>query len=688
MFAATLLLVVFGVIGSALIINNHNNAHAISAVDFNAGRIIDDAVFYNKDAMNTQEIQSFLNTLVPSCDTWGTNKSGRGNLTNAQYAQQQGWAGPPYVCISNYYENPTTNETSFEKGGGAFDGGLSAAQIIYNASQQYNISPQVLLVMLKKESSGPLTADSWPLKSQYKYAMGYACPDSGANNSANCDSAQAGFYKQIMKAAWQLNYYKNHVNDYRYRLGTNQIQYSTDTNCGTKTVNIENVATLSLYIYTPYTPNNGSLSNYPGTSSCGSYGNRNFFMYFNEWFGSTYFDGVKAQKNAVWRLYNPQTGGHMISSDFNEVNTYLLHKWINDGVVSHSSDNGVLSVHRLYNPRTKYHTTATDPEVTLLKSQGWIDDGEIFKSPSSGNPVWRLSKNGDYFVTSNVNEISAYLKDNWGLDGVVYYEQSQNENSVWRLYNKITNTHTFVSSASELTDYLRAGWINDGIIMSNSKADTLPVYRLWNGKSHFITANEGEKDAYVRAGWKNDGIIFYATSDTSRTPVYRLWNGKSHFITANEGEKDAYVRAGWKNDGIIFYTSNTIIANRLYNSTTGARRIVTDLNTIYMLFNEGWTADGSAIKGSSFSNVPVYELYNTSSKSFFYTSNTQESTTYKSAGWQMNGVLFYAAPSGIPVYRLYSQNLQKHILVQDSSEKQNLINSGWINDGVVFNAYS
>lgn len=282
-----LILVIVAFFAFQTVFNKEANALSAKA-DFNPGNIIDDAVFYNKDTMNVQEIQTFLNKLIPSCDTWGTKASGYGSLNNAQYAQQiMGWAGPPYVCLNNYHENPTTGETSYEKGGGSFDGGLSAAQIIYNASQQYGINPQVILVLLKKESLGPLTSDSWPLKNQYKYAMGYACPDSGPNNSANCNSERAGFYKQVTTAAWQLKYYKDNANSYRYRIGWNDIQYSPDPNCGTKRVNIENVATLSLYIYTPYTPNDGALNNYPGTAPCGAYGNRNFFMFFSEWFGTT-----------------------------------------------------------------------------------------------------------------------------------------------------------------------------------------------------------------------------------------------------------------------------------------------------------------------------------------------------------------------------------------------------------------
>lgn len=286
----TILAAVTTIIGFGIHTAIHNNANATSAKDFNAGNIISDYVFYNKDSMSANQIQDFLNNIVGSCDTWGSQKAvdwGRGDITRAQFAKQSWNINPPFVCLNNYHENPQTGETSYEKGGGWFDGGISASHIIYEAAQKYGINPQVLLVMLKKESSGPLTSDKWPIKNQYKYAMGYACPDSGPNNSANCTATKAGFYKQINLAAWQLKYYREHPNDYRYSLGWNDIQYSPNIACGTKRVYIENIATLSLYIYTPYTPNDGALKNYPGTSHCGAYGNRNFFMFFSEWFGST-----------------------------------------------------------------------------------------------------------------------------------------------------------------------------------------------------------------------------------------------------------------------------------------------------------------------------------------------------------------------------------------------------------------
>ena len=251
------------------------------------GRIIDDNVFYDTNTFSSvQDIQNFINSHTPACDTWGTGPSEYGGGTRAQYAAKRGWHGPPYVCLRDYHENPSTKETSFERGGGWFAGGLSVANIIWNVSKEFGINPQVMLVTLKKEQ-GSLFTDVWPLKSQYKYAMGFACPDSGPGNTANCSNEYAGMYNQLRMAARQFRLYTNRPGEYRYKAGrSNYIQYSPNAACGGSWVYIENQATANLYNYTPYQPNQGALNAYPGTAHCGAYGNRNFWRFFNEWFGS------------------------------------------------------------------------------------------------------------------------------------------------------------------------------------------------------------------------------------------------------------------------------------------------------------------------------------------------------------------------------------------------------------------
>src|SRR5690606_6051370 len=125
----------------------------------------------------------------------------------AQYAASRGWAGPPYTCLNKYYEVPKTAPggnmpaNNYSTPDTIPSGAQSAAWIIKDAANRYNISPKVLLVKIATESVGPLTADNWPLFSQYRYAMGSHCPDSGPGGSANCDPAYAGFSIQIYSAA-------------------------------------------------------------------------------------------------------------------------------------------------------------------------------------------------------------------------------------------------------------------------------------------------------------------------------------------------------------------------------------------------------------------------------------------------------------------------------------------------------
>ena len=63
---------------------------------------------------------------------------------------------------------------------------------------------------------------------------------------------------------------------------------SRESGCGSGPVTIKNLATASLYTYTPYQPNAAALAAYPGAGDrCSTYGNRNFFRLFQKYFGDT-----------------------------------------------------------------------------------------------------------------------------------------------------------------------------------------------------------------------------------------------------------------------------------------------------------------------------------------------------------------------------------------------------------------
>lgn len=249
------------------------HVHAASTANFDPGNIISDSVFTNNGSMNVSQIQTFLNAKVPSCDTQGTQTASEfgSSLTHAQYAASRGWPAPPYTCLKDYTEN-----------------GLTSAQIINNVAQQYQINPQVLIVLLQKEQG--LVTDTWPLSSQYKTATGYGCPD-----TAPCDSQYYGLTNQL---TWSGKMFRAIMNASQtwyspYIVGNNYIQWSPNASCGGSNVTISNRATAALYDYTPYQPNQAALNaGYGNGDSCSAYGNRNFYLYFNDWFGST-TDGIE-----------------------------------------------------------------------------------------------------------------------------------------------------------------------------------------------------------------------------------------------------------------------------------------------------------------------------------------------------------------------------------------------------------
>ncbi|MBI2798431.1 hypothetical protein HYX70_04025 [Candidatus Saccharibacteria bacterium] len=234
-------------------------AKAAEASAWDAGRIIDDGKFTDKNSMSAQDIQNFLNSKVPTCDTW--------------HASGISGESPPWTCLKDYSEN-----------------GKSAAQIIWEAAQSYTINPQVLLATLQKETG--LVTDTWPYRWQYRTAMGFACPDNGS-----CDPAFYGFTNQVTQAARHFrNFFDNNPNWYvPFTPGVRFIQYNPNSGCGGSNVNIQNRATAALYSYTPYQPNAAAMANLYGTGDgCSAYGNRNFWRTFVDWFGSTRDDPYRA----------------------------------------------------------------------------------------------------------------------------------------------------------------------------------------------------------------------------------------------------------------------------------------------------------------------------------------------------------------------------------------------------------
>lgn len=228
---------------------------------FRPGNIISDAVFYNSGTMSEGQIQAFLDSKVRSCAAGNT-------------------------CLKDYYDTSRAIEANAMCGAYQGGGRERASTIIFRVAQACGLNPQVILVMLEKEQS--LITHTNPSATRYRIAMGQGCPDTAA-----CDTRYYGFFNQVMGAAWQLKRYGNPPGTSQYftwyPVGrVSNVLYNPNAACGSSPVLIENKATAALYYYTPYQPNAAALrAGYGLGDGCSAYGNRNFYQFFNDWFGAS-----------------------------------------------------------------------------------------------------------------------------------------------------------------------------------------------------------------------------------------------------------------------------------------------------------------------------------------------------------------------------------------------------------------
>ncbi|MFH8250734.1 LGFP repeat-containing protein [Microbacterium sp. B2969] len=269
-------------------------AEAAYAGDFNPAYIISDERFFDNGSMTEAQIQAFLSAQVPRC-----------------YSTDPTLPCLPSLITSTSNRAPAANGCA----GYASEAWESSAHILWKIAQACRINAQVLIVMLQKEQS--LVTATKPTLRQYQAAMGANCPD-----TAPCAPTTLGFFNQVYTAAWQMRQYTYVPNSWRHRIGPTSVYYSPTASCGSSIVNIRNQATANLYNYTPYQPNAAALANLYGTGdSCSTYGNRNFWRFFSDWFGSpiasgtTQIDGVyNAMGGATGVLGNPTSDYIAIST--------------------------------------------------------------------------------------------------------------------------------------------------------------------------------------------------------------------------------------------------------------------------------------------------------------------------------------------------------------------------------------
>lgn len=241
-------------------------AAELPASILDGGYIISDAEFFDSGSMSVSEVQQFLETRVPTCKATD---------------------GP--LCLRDFRMKLPGRAADAYCGAITARADVSAAHVIVASARACGINPKVILVMLQKEQG--LVTSTKPTEWSYRAAMGMNCPD-----TAPCDAASAGFVNQVILGARQQQVYAKNPTRYNYRAGqVNTVKWHPNSSCGSSKVFIQNQATANLYIYTPYRPNLAALAaGYAAGDSCSSYGNRNFYNYYVQWFAPDANDSAGA----------------------------------------------------------------------------------------------------------------------------------------------------------------------------------------------------------------------------------------------------------------------------------------------------------------------------------------------------------------------------------------------------------
>ncbi|MBQ3441378.1 RICIN domain-containing protein [Candidatus Saccharibacteria bacterium] len=508
--------------------SNQNKTEAANASSFRAGNIMSDAVMTDYNSMTVAEIHNFLkakNSCNQSADPaavgalWyeDVNVTKHGiNYNRRYYFNSSSGVVGGYYHVKDGHFVCMADETI---------NGQSAAYLIWDAAQTFKINPKVLIVLLEKEQG--LISDRWPYEVQYRAATGYGCPDTAA-----CDSKYYGLEAQLGNAAY-LFHTVLEGGWTNFPLGNNYIQYHPNSGCGGTRVNIENRATSALYRYTPYQPNAASLAaGYGMGDSCSSYGNRNFYFLYSDWFGDPHNGPNKVPAQVI-----PE-GNYQISSKANQNLIFDI-----EGGVSNTTTSGKLiafTKNSGYTPNQVFRFTyengyyyITNPTSSLRIESS--DSGAILTKPSSScAQKWTISRDSDGYISihAQCTNKALTLKTSAALSPIVLSDSSSSNSQKW--YAKPLPADGITSGASyQVASMLNQSYALDisGGVNSNTKSGKAILFtrRVANIANQTFRFNYDEKTGYYYITNPTSNLrLDVENSSTANEAKVLLWSGHNN----------------------------------------------------------------------------------------------------------------------------------------------------------------
>ena len=165
------------------------------------------------------------------------------------------------------------------------------------------------------------------------------------------------------------------------------------------------------------------------------------------------------------------------------------------GIEKAKADNEGLEMYRLYNPNSGEHFyTANWNEKEMLSRVGWRYEGRGWIASLKGQDVYRMynPNAGDHHYTLNANERDFLIKSGWKYEGVAW--KSSGQYPLYRLYNPNARagSHHYTLSEAEKVHLTHQSSSNSGNIANPEiypnceaarRAGVTPIYRGQPGYS-------------------------------------------------------------------------------------------------------------------------------------------------------------------------------------------------------------
>lgn len=457
----------------------------------------------------------------------------------------------------------------------------NAADIIYEAAQNYQINPKFLLVTLQKEQS--LITDDVPTQRQLDWATGYAVCD-GCYLSDPKVLKYKGLGKQIDGTAGLIRWYYENQDRAIVKKKDSPIRID-DTY-----VTPGSWATAFLYTYTPHL-----------------HGNANFWRIWNTWFSQVYPNGTLLQSAS--------------SSDYWLIDNGMRRQFLNKtALITRADPKLAIKVAEIDLQNYKVGTSIAFPNYSLLHSGNltYLLDYDTLRPFASDEVVSKLGFNPDELIDVDATDLAGYnigttiTASSTAPQGIIF-KISDAANTYYLMKDNILypildpaiiqinfkslpiEKHKF----KELNSYQTADLpikFNDGVLIQ--VADSNTVYVMENGTKRPLA----DDDTFLALGYKKSNILNINALTSMNIPTgdqifvnNNLTSARNKYLGDNESPvNDIYGKATSPSYLVAEYPSGRIISGKNIDSRRSIASL-TKLLTSYEALHQNFKLKGTTV---------------------------------------------------------------------------------------------